>query len=77
MKDVDMAIYMVDIRSLDLFVVFDDLVKLTELLFLILIKLFHDELLGVDAVADLLFKFLESCLHPVGVVLSWDYLGFF
>lgn len=50
----------------------DHLVKLGQLGLLILIKLLHDQLLGVDAVVHLLLELLDRSLHPVLVVLRWS-----
>ena len=57
-------------HSFDLFVVFDYLVELTQLAFLVLVEFSHYQILSVDAVAHLLLKLLQSSLHPVTVVLS-------
>ena len=60
-------------ESLDLFVVFDDLVELAEFSFLVFVELFHDELLSVDAVVHLFLELLERSGHPVCVVLGRPY----
>lgn len=61
-------------RSLDLLVVLDHLVKLRQLGLLILIELFHDQLLGVDAVVHLLLELLDRGLHPMLVIFSRSYV---
>lgn len=47
---------------------FDDLIEGIQFALLILIELFHNQLLSVCAIIHLLLKFLYRGLHPVSVI---------
>ncbi len=57
--------------SLKLFIVLDDLVEFRKLAFLIFSELLHNEGLGVDAIAHLLFELLDWSFHPMFVIFCW------
>jgi len=57
-------------KSLDLFVMLDNLVKFGEFGLLVFVELLHNESLRVNAVVHLLVKLLKGSCHPVTVVVS-------